>query len=532
MRARSHRLLTALVAFSLATAAAVLPWTVSPAAACPFCTAQALTLTEEIDTAAVAVVATLVKVPDNNQQPLDPNDSLHPCEFTIDQVIKGADVLGGDKVVKTLYLGQAAKGSKFLITAIPSEQSKIIWAAPIALPERGPEYLAKVLKLPKEGPERLIFFQEYIQDKDDLLARDAYDEIAKTAYTDIVKAKDKLRREDFIKWIQDPETTASKRRMFFSLLSVCGKPEDVPMIEKMIRSTDRRDRSGLDSMLNCYMALLGEKAMPLIEELFLKDPNVDYTDRYSAIMAIRFQGTEGKAVPRERLIEALRLNLDHPKVADLVVMDLARWKDWEVMDRLVEMFKKSTDETIFIREPVINYLRICPRPEAKKHVEALAKMDPVAYQRALAMMPLPLPQTAKTGDDKTENKSSNSKTDGSKQSDGKQDDASAADNTAKPDAKPKPDATKPTTKAADDGPAKASSSQSRPRTVNRPTVAIAEAPSSTPSVAGEADETAPRSCATCKAKASANTATAPGTIAVAIVFVAVALCGAVVSFRR
>lgn len=487
--------------------------TVRPAAACPFCTAQALTLTEEIGTSAVSVIATLAKVPENNQQPVDPNESLAPCEFTIDRVIKGADVLGDDKVVKTLYLGQAPKGSKFLITAIPSEQSKIIWAAPIALPERGLAYLDNVLKLPKEGPERLVFFQDYLQDKDDLLARDAYDEIAKIPYPTILQAKDKLRREDFIKWIQDPETTASKRRMFFSLLSVCGKPEDVPLIEKMIRSTDRRDRSGLDSMLNCYMALLGEKAMPLVEELFLKDPKVDYTDRYSAIMAIRFQGTDGKAVPRGRLIQALRLNLDHPKVADLVVMDLARWQDWESMERLVEMFKKSNDETIFIREPVINYLRICPRPEAKKHLDSLAKMDPVAYQRALSMMQLPA-TPAKTEDKK----------------DG------AADATAKPDAKPKAessgksgDDTKPTSE--NEKPA-ASTSAPRVRTVNRPTLALAAAvpqaaPTAAASISSATDKPVTanvRSCGSCSGS--------PGTKAVALAVVALAVCGAVVSWRR
>ncbi|MEX2186549.1 MAG: hypothetical protein WD875_07135 [Pirellulales bacterium] len=467
---RPNRLPVALAAVATVAAAILSPLATAPARACPFCTAQALTLTEEIDTSVVAVVATLVKVPDNNQQPIDPSASLTPCEFSIDQVIKGADVLGGEKVVKTLYLGQAAKGSKFLITAIPSEQSKIIWAAPIALPDRGPEYLAKVLKLPKEGPERLIFFQEYIQDKDDLLARDAYDEIARLPYKVLAAAKDKMRHDDFVKWIQDPETTASKRRMFFSLLSICGTKDDVPMIEKMIRSTDRRDRSGLDSMLNCYMSLLGEKSMPLIEELFLKDPKVDYTDRYSAIMAIRFQGTEGKAVPRERLIEALRLNLDHPKVADLVVMDLARWKDWDSMERLVEMFKKSGDETIFIREPVINYLRICPRPEAKQQLDVLAKMDPVAYQRALSMMQIP-PTAAKQ---ETAKKEDNEKG-------GKKSDEAAASKTAKPDAKPngdanggkkaddvKPTSTAPTSKTPT---SKTPTSNVQPRTANRPTTA-------------------------------------------------------------
>ena len=31
--------------------------------------------------------------------------------------------------------------------------------------------------------------------------------------------------------------------------------------------------------------------------------------------------------------------LDRPQLADLVIPDLARWEDWSVMDRLVELFK-------------------------------------------------------------------------------------------------------------------------------------------------------------------------------------------------
>lgn len=498
----------------------------SVVSACPFCTAQALTLTEEINTAQVAVLATLAKVPDSNQQPVDPSASLDPCEFTIDKVIKGEKDIEGQKVVKTLYFGQAPKGTQFLITAIPSEQSKILWAAPIALPPRGIDYLATVLKLPEKGPDRLLFFVGHVQDKDDLIARDAYDEIAKTAYEDIRAAKEKLPRTDLVKWVQDPETTASKRRMFFSLLSVCGTKEEVPMLEKMIRSTDRRDRSGLDSLLNCYMALRGEDAMPLIEELFLKDPKVDYTDRYSAIMAIRFQGTDGKAVPRERLVKSLRLNLDHPKVADLVVMDLARWGDWESMDRLVEMFRKSNDETIFIREPVINYLRICPDPAAKKHLEELAKIDPIAYQRALSMMHLPAVKkdqpaddkaTAKPGEKPKEDQSKNAEKPTSSKPDSANGDQPAA-------AQPTP----PTSGAT----SPASNRKLGPRVAKRPTIALTGVESTQERAIAIPGVNKGDHLRLAAAESKSAPTASPGTIAVAVVFVASAIGGAVVSVRH
>ena len=44
------------------------------------------------------------------------------------------------------------------------------------------------------------------------------------------------------------------------------------------------------------------------------------------------------------------------------------------MDRLVKLFKNADDDSIWVRVPVINYLRACPLPEAKQHIEELAKI--------------------------------------------------------------------------------------------------------------------------------------------------------------
>jgi hypothetical protein len=71
-----------------------------------------------------------------------------------------------------------------------------------------------------------------------------------------------------------------------------------------------------------------------------------------------------------------------------VIPDLARWQDWSVMDRLVKLFKNADDDSIWVRVPVINYLRACPLPEAKQHIEELAKIDPEAVKRASQFFPI------------------------------------------------------------------------------------------------------------------------------------------------
>jgi hypothetical protein len=85
------------------------------------------------------------------------------------------------------------------------------------------------------------------------------------------------------------------------------------------------------------------------------------------------------------VLESLKLLLDEPKLADLVIADLARWEDWSAVDRLVTLFKEAQDDNIFVREPIVNYLRACPLPEAAAAITELEAIDPQAVRRAATL---------------------------------------------------------------------------------------------------------------------------------------------------
>lgn len=140
-------------------------------------------------------------------------------------------------------------------------------------------------------------------------------------------------------------------------------------------------------MIACYLTLVGADGMPLIEEHFLGNEKAEYADTYAAIMAVRFHGNETEAVPRERLLEGLRHVLDRPAMADLVIPDLARWKDWSVIGKVVLLFKNADSNSNWVRVPVVNYLRACPLPEAKEQIEELKKIDPESVKRSEDFFP-------------------------------------------------------------------------------------------------------------------------------------------------
>ena len=364
-------------------------WSASPAQACPFCSAVQLTFAEEIAANDIAVIATLVERPDepagsDSNAPFAAPVSAETAKskFQIANVLKGQDKLGDTPAFEALYFGQDAVGSKFLVFAVIIEDKPPTWKTPIALSERGVKYIEDMMRLPESGADRLVFFQDFLEDADPLLATNSYDEFARAPYKDVIDLGPRMKHEKLVEWVKNSEIPSSRRRLYLTMLGVCGQPEDAAMLEEMIRSPLREHKVALDAMIAAYLNLRGPEGLPLIVDLFIKDADAEYTDTYAAVMALRFHGQERDIIPKEDLKAAMRHMLDRPQLADLVIPDLARWEDWTVVDRLVELFKNADETSAWVRVPVINYLRVCPLPEAKDKIEELRQIDPDAVKRA------------------------------------------------------------------------------------------------------------------------------------------------------
>jgi hypothetical protein len=185
---------------------------------------------------------------------------------------------------------------------------------------------------------------------------------------------------------------ANRRRLYATMLGTCGSPADADRIGAILANHNAGPekaevRSGLDALIACYVTLKGPEGLDLVDSLFLdrRGREVPFTETYAAVMALRFLGEESDRVPKERVVRSLRLLLQEPKLADLVIADLARWQDWSVVDRLVELFEKAEADNIFVREPIVNYLRACPLPAAVAAIARLEKIDPEAVRRAATL---------------------------------------------------------------------------------------------------------------------------------------------------
>ncbi len=404
---KRYRLTFALLALTLACARF--------GEACPFCGAVAPTFTQELKGADVAIITELVALPPrpaDTDEPFVPGlgETIAKSKFRIIDVVKGAEHLAGAKSIDAIYFGESPVGTQFMMMGLgplPAEDEadeksaatkkpakpfkfgieEIAWGTPIELNTRTRQYIADLQKLPESGPDRLAFFQNYLQDKEEMLQRDSYDEFAIAPYADVKALAPRMNHAQLLEWIGNPEVSPSHRRLYFTMLGVCGSAQDLPLLEGWMKSSDRKVKTGLDAMIGCYLALKGAEGTATVEELFFKNPATEFIDINAAINAIRV-AEEAGLIPRDRAAAALRHVLDRAELADLVIPDLARWEDWTVKDRLVELFVKADPEDSWVRTPVVRYLQACPLPDAKVQLTKLEKIDPDAVQRAKGYLPL------------------------------------------------------------------------------------------------------------------------------------------------
>ena len=386
----------------LAIVVAALAGRAAPARACPFCSAVSLTFAQEIAQSQAAVIARLVEPPPAAALSPRAEGPLPKGKFQVVEVLKGSDLvadaglLGADAApIETIMLEEKPVGTLFLLMGV--EPPNLVWSSPIRVGERAVAYIKKLGDLPEKGSDRLAFFEQHLEDEDESLARDAYDEFAVAPYADVRGLKDRMNPAKLLGWIENPKVQANRRRLYATMLGVCGTSADADRIGAILEGKTASGeplppeqaeiRGGLDALIACYVALRGPEALDLVDRLFLKREgrDVPFAETYAAVMALRFLGEESDLVPRDRVLQSLRLLLEEPKLADLVIADLARWQDWSVVDKLAQIFKDAQADNIFVREPIVNYLRACPLPEAAVAVKELEQIDPQACRRAATL---------------------------------------------------------------------------------------------------------------------------------------------------
>ncbi len=382
--------------FTLAIAA-VSAWAVS-ARACEFCSAPQLTLSEQVDQADAVVLAKWIKAVKAKPKGSEDDEAAQFAKTTY-QVVEVVKNAGGKVKKETEIVVPDYRPGKpgDLAMLLGSQGTTLEWGVPIEVNKAGFNYISKAPGPKEPLTKRLEFFLDYLEFPDDLIANDAYGEFASAPFAEIKKLKDKYPRERIRKWITDKDTAVTRLGLYGLMLGLCGNEDDAKLMADHITQPTQDFRLGIDGIMAGYLLLKGEEGLKLLEKSKLKPAvKVPFSETYAAMQAVRFEWNYGGNIKKDRLKESMRMLLDRPELADLVIADLARWKDWTVEDRLMKLYGQEGYDIPSIKRAIVRYMLVASKDtakdneqnppkhvaSAKEHLETLRETDPVTVKQA------------------------------------------------------------------------------------------------------------------------------------------------------
>lgn len=377
--------------------------------ACPFCSAPSLTLSEQFVQSDAVVLVKWV-----SGEPRKEGDSAGSTTYEIVEVAKSGrtPLKPGDQISLVRYRAAQA-GDLFLLMG--SENETIEWASPEEVTESSYAYIKGLPDPKKPTTQRLKYFLKFLEDQDLLVSNDAYAEFANAPYADIALLAEEYPREKLRQWVSDESTQVTRLGLYGLLLGLCGNEDDARMMAGKISGGQTDDfRLGIDGVMSGYLLITGADGLELLDRTKLKPrylldadgkPVLDeqgkkkpvpFSETYAAMQALRFMWTysDGR-IPKPRLRQSMRILLDRPELADLVIADLARWKDWDVQDELIKLYDAEGYDIPSIKRAIVRYYFYCAKdiPEgqedlpayavkAKGYLEDLEERDPKTVREA------------------------------------------------------------------------------------------------------------------------------------------------------
>ena len=252
---------------------------------------------------------------------------------------------------------------------------------------------------PTAAAERLAWFARWLENRNTVIAADAYAEFAVAPFAAVRDAAGAFDADALADWLADPAID-QQRRGFYGLAAGLvarqrtGTAADRcrEAIMKVLSAPAVSDfRSGYDGLLAGLFIAAGVEAPAVIESLGLLATAASPVDQRHLLQALRFCWEESDdTMPRPTVVVMTRRLLSSTNLAREAVIDLARYQDWAACRDIAALWPTGENDPL-IRPAIAGYLQACPTPEAKQTLESLRKQDPAAVEAALEAARLPLP---------------------------------------------------------------------------------------------------------------------------------------------
>lgn len=360
---------------------------------CPFCDAPSTTLSEQLETSHAAVLARWIST-----EQTDPNNfSEGETQYLIVDAAGSGKIefpIGSQFTVPRYQSGRPEDVCLIFATKI---DDKLSWGLPTPIERECWDYILAAPPRTLPVHERLPFFLAALEHADPEIAMDAYGEFAGIPYEELRKIADLLPREKIIAWLSDPQTIPTRKGLFGLMLGLCGTSADVKFMAEIIQQQPEETRMGIDGLMAGYLLLTGNAGLEQLVTWKLRDPQTPDHETYALLKALEFSWSYGRdRVDAGPLRACLRQMLRQPQLTGLVIIDLARWQDWDVMDQLVAGYGQEPFTEQHVRQCIIRFLiaaekDAAPPPgatstgidysaKARTHLIELRKLDPATVK--------------------------------------------------------------------------------------------------------------------------------------------------------
>jgi hypothetical protein len=347
--------------------------------ACPFCSMQGQTLTEDIAQATMVLYGTLAKSKAGENK----TDLVIEAVLKDHEVIKGMQRLPLDREVPV------DEGYKFLVLC-DVFKGRIDPYRGIAVQADSdmPKYVKGALAVKDAKVEkRLRFFFEYLDNKDAEISMDAYKEFANADYKDYHELAMNLPAERIAEWLKNPGTQSFRLGLYGSMLGHAGhKSPSVygAVLRDVLADHNKRLTSGVDGIMAGYVLLQPKEGWEYVVSV-LKDPTKEFLLRYAALRTVRFfWDYRPDVIPHGEASKAAALLLADKNIADLAIEDLRKWEAWPYAEQILALKDTPAYEISIVRRAILRYcLCAAPKvPACAAYVEEARKKDPTSVRDA------------------------------------------------------------------------------------------------------------------------------------------------------
>lgn len=392
---------------------------------CPLCEALSGTLSDDLATARFAAIA---KVQDCRFDASKQLFRVSFCTADVEQIAAVAtapareftdvwmvDPIPPDQPCLLLaYSEECERPDTAAQThSLAHREHAFAWSAPQPLSNALREYLLS-LPLDADDPTKLIFFFDHLLSADAVVRDDAYSECARTPLTTIrgTAFRQHVDIADIARRVANPECSNKSKCFYWMLIAEFGGPDQLhlfdqialPVIELHCRSRETPSPPELPmwtaAAIACQCTLAHRSGrdhlgLDRIDRSILQNAMASIGLKVAAMNALRVLADDTQSIPVASIAKVMESVLRDPDTADFVISDLARWKHWECLPKIMELYEIEDDNSSLVRVPIINFLRVCPRPEAAIFLERIKRQDPRSYRRAMTLLPvLPIPDSA------------------------------------------------------------------------------------------------------------------------------------------